>query len=293
MSTAYDKHNHKISKYRFCLLLLTNITIASCALNQTKDAPPENIQSQNQPCSTLPASNLELDALELLDSGETILAREKLECALVLSPHSRRAALLLEQLDEDPLVYLGRQYYWYEVKSNETLSKLAEQFLGSRLKFVILARYNDIEVPASLFSGQSIKIPGRRDRPKQMQTTSDNTKLSSSETKADSTVLRDDAQKRSGLEQLHLEVLELEREGMLDKAHALMVQVLDEDKNIEGGERDLYRIRTSLIQELENKAQAETLSGNQENANVYWQQILKIDPEYAPAKHALMPQATE
>ena len=41
------------------------------------------------------------------------------------------------------------------------LSKLAQQFMGDRFKFYILARYNDMANPNRLAAGQVIKIPGK------------------------------------------------------------------------------------------------------------------------------------
>ena len=68
--------------------------------------------------------------------------------------------MLIQQLDADPVDSLGARHYVYTVKPGETLSRIAEERLGDGMKFVILARYNGIAVPATVVAGQRIKIPG-------------------------------------------------------------------------------------------------------------------------------------
>ena len=48
---------------------------------------------------------------------------------------------------------------------DDSLSKLAQQYLGDRFRFYILAKYNDISNPSRLAAGQVIKIPGRAPPP--------------------------------------------------------------------------------------------------------------------------------
>ena len=68
---------------------------------------------------------------------------------------------LYDQLDADPKVQLGTQNYPYKVKSGETMSELAQRFLGDPLQFYALARYNGIDAPGGLHEGQTILIPGK------------------------------------------------------------------------------------------------------------------------------------
>ena len=159
-------------------LLLLSVFAAGCELGGggVKKAPPPQPQPPVQTQPVMPpepepvVEDLEPRerynrALELLQIGDTREARRHLELALQDQPGYRRASELLEQLQVDPIEYLGRKSFQYQVQRDESLSKIAEQFLGDPLKFVILARYNGIDNPSQLAVGQSLKIPGERPAP--------------------------------------------------------------------------------------------------------------------------------
>ena len=248
------------------------LTLGSCAL-ETKEPPTEPPKSdvpEPLQCLTLPVRDLEHQALELLDAGDTLGAREKLACALELSPGSSQANSLIEQLDADPMEYLGKQYFWYKVQSNETLSKIAEQYLGSRLKFVILARYNNIDVPADLVAGQDIKIPGTEpvaDEPQEPE-------VSPATITLDAVELRDQA-------------LEMEQQGRFDESFDLITQALAEDPQLDNAQDDLERIKNGLIMQLEEDAYNKELSDEPDKAAGIWNRILEIDPGNIPAQLAI------
>ena len=249
-------------------------TLGSCAL-ETKPTPAEPPPPKSEvpepvlPCLTIPVRDLERQALELLDAGDVLGAREKLACALELSPGSSQASLLLEQLDADPAEYLGNQYFWYKVKSSETLSKIANQYLGTSLKFVILARYNNIDVPANLVAGRDIKIPGTEPLVE---------KLPEPDTLPDTIML--DAVK------LRDQALEMEQQGRLDEAFELMTRALVEDPKLDNAQDDLTRIRNGLLLQLEEDAYNQELSGNRDKALENWRRIQAIDPGNIPAQLA-------
>ena len=139
--------------------------LTSCAMLQ-KPKPVEQVKAEpmlpDEPiCPNLSVRELEKQAIELLDRGDAERARTLLECALEVNPNSYRALILIEQLNADPVMYLGKRNYRYTVQTSDTLSKIAQERLGSSLKFVSLARYNNIDVPANLVVGQTIKIPGK------------------------------------------------------------------------------------------------------------------------------------
>jgi len=249
-------------------------TLGSCTL-KTKSTPAEEPPPKSEvaepvlPCLTLPVRDLERQALELLDAGDTLGAREKLACALELSPGSSQASSLLEQLDADPAEYLGKQYFWYKVKSSDTLSKIANQYLGTSSKFVILARYNNIDVPANLVAGRDIKIPGTEslvDEPPEPAKRPDTRT-------PDAVKLRDQA-------------LEMEQQGRLDEAFGLMTRALVEDPKIDNAQEDLTRIRKGLLLQLEEDAYNQELSGNLDKALENWRRIQAIDPGNIPAQLA-------
>jgi LysM repeat protein len=102
------------------------------------------------------------DAIALLNAGKTAEARQRLVAVLKVQAGDMIARNLLEQIDTDPKLLLGTQSYSYTVKQGETMSVLAQRFLGDPMKFYALARYNGIAVPTQIAPGQSILVPGRR-----------------------------------------------------------------------------------------------------------------------------------
>ena len=52
-------------------------------------------------------------------------------------------------------------FFRYTVQRDDSLSKIAQTYMGDRFKFHILAKYNDIANPSKLAAGQVIKVPGR------------------------------------------------------------------------------------------------------------------------------------
>ncbi len=100
-------------------------------------------------------------AIELLNQGQRDLARDELSRVLHRDPGDSVARRLYDQLDADPKLALGAQNFPYKVKQGETMSELAQRFLGDPLQFYALSRYNGIAVPAGMQGGQTILIPGK------------------------------------------------------------------------------------------------------------------------------------
>jgi hypothetical protein len=102
------------------------------------------------------------EALALLNQGQADKARKKLLQALKIRPGDMLAQDLLKQIDTDPKVLLGSESYGYTVKEGETMSTLAQRFLGDPMKSYALARYNGLTSPTAVKSGDVLQIPGRR-----------------------------------------------------------------------------------------------------------------------------------
>ena len=107
------------------------------------------------------AQRLALDAVDQLQNGDEPAARVTLDKAVVLDPTNDLARKLQDQIKADAQKELGPVFFRYTVQRDDSLSKLAQQYLGDRFRFYILAKYNDIASPNKLAAGEVIKIPGR------------------------------------------------------------------------------------------------------------------------------------
>jgi tetratricopeptide (TPR) repeat protein len=100
-------------------------------------------------------------AIEQLELGQEDQAEVALRQVLQAEPGHRQAQLLLKQIKDDPTALLGRESFAYRVQPGESLSKIAQRFLGDPYLFYGLARYNGIKVPRQLAGGQMIRVPGK------------------------------------------------------------------------------------------------------------------------------------
>ncbi|HSH70374.1 MAG TPA: tetratricopeptide repeat protein [Deferrisomatales bacterium] len=101
-----------------------------------------------------------IQGIDLLNRGEPERAREELIGALCSDPDNALARELLGQLDADPRQVLGEASFAYTVQPGESLSRIAQRFLGDKYKFYLLARFNSLDNPSRLRSGQVIQVPG-------------------------------------------------------------------------------------------------------------------------------------
>ena len=107
------------------------------------------------------AQKLALEAVDKLQNGDEPAARQLLTQAQALDGSNEIARKMLEQINADAQKELGAQFFRYTVQRDDSLSKLAQQYLGDRFRFYILAKYNDMANPSRLAAGQVIRIPGK------------------------------------------------------------------------------------------------------------------------------------
>jgi hypothetical protein len=100
-------------------------------------------------------------AIELLGEGNAAQAEAELRAVLEEQPNNGAARRLIEQITDDPRSLLGENARPHTVRQGETMSELAEQYLGDALLFYALARYNDLAAPNQLSAGQRLMIPHR------------------------------------------------------------------------------------------------------------------------------------
>ena len=107
------------------------------------------------------AQKLALEAVDRLQNGDEAAARQLLSQAQGLDPSNDIARKMAEQISADAQKELGPVFFRYTVQRDDSLSKLAQSYLGDRFRFYILAKYNDMANPSRLAAGQVIKIPGK------------------------------------------------------------------------------------------------------------------------------------
>jgi tetratricopeptide (TPR) repeat protein len=160
------KANQKKYKAAVTLLLLLSLLSACARLQKSPPISPAPINVEPPPPPpyeapvNLSAKDRLVRIIKLLETGNADHARIDLRAYLFQNPNSKIGQSLLEQIDQEPDALLGAEHYVYEVQASESLSQLAERFLGDRYKFWALARYNEITNPTKLTQGKKLKIPG-------------------------------------------------------------------------------------------------------------------------------------
>ncbi|MEN3951695.1 LysM domain-containing protein [Iodidimonas sp. SYSU 1G8] len=99
------------------------------------------------------------EALKQLETGQEGQAKAELHAYIAEVPDNKRAQALLSQIEMPIDQYFPPENFTVTVATGETLSTLAQTFLGDALKFYALARYNGIANPSQVSVGQSLKIP--------------------------------------------------------------------------------------------------------------------------------------
>lgn len=104
------------------------------------------------------------DVVGALESGDTTRARKLLKEMSRRDPNDRQVQTLLVGIDGNPVAILGTTTFPYIVQRGDRMTAIAERFLGDRLKFNLLARYNGLRTP-SIEPGQVLRIPGTAPAP--------------------------------------------------------------------------------------------------------------------------------
>ena len=107
------------------------------------------------------AQSIAQATIELLGVGNETQAAAELKRALALDPANKLALSLSRQISEDPQLLYGRESFAYVLKPGESLSLIAQRYMGDVYAFYGLARYNEIKVPRLVTGGQSIRVPGK------------------------------------------------------------------------------------------------------------------------------------
>jgi len=238
--------------------------------------PPELTAAQ----AKAQAQKLALEAVDLLQNGDEPAAHAVIDRALAADATNDLAKKLLDQIRADPQKELGSAHFRYTVQRDDSLSKLAQQYLGDRFRFYILARYNEMPNPSRLAAGQVIKIPGKGPlaaaAPKPPEPVEAATKPSGAgdaEARA-----RDDVQAalRRSREQ--------EARGDLEGAYATLEESLARHPGNEALSRQRDTVRGSLVRAIDREATQAFQRQNLDLAIAKWDRVLVLEPANRKAR---------
>ena len=137
------------------MILTTALIVSGCASSGVVTSAP----APGAP--TIAAGDRDLsNAINLLYKGDAAGARRALQRVLGRRGNDATATSLLRQIDTPAVTLLGAANFAYVTRPGDSLSALAERFLGDPTLFYALAKYNAIAVPGVVAPGQTIRIPG-------------------------------------------------------------------------------------------------------------------------------------
>ncbi len=250
--------------------------------------PPKPVVPELTPAQAkAQAQKLAIEAIDSLQNGDEATAQTALEKALALDAGNELARKLMEQIKADPQKELGAVFFRYTVQRDDSLSKIAQQYMGDRFRFHILARYNDIPNPSKLAAGQVIKVPGRAPppgaqppRPVPGQAPAP----AGADGGDDAAMAVDSATPRSASAVLMQQGADLQRAGDLDGAYEAYKEAATRDP----GNREAVQKRDALRQSLARKYEREAVQAFQrqklDDSIAKWDRVLVLEPNNQKAK---------
>ena len=234
------------------------------------------------------AQRLAVETIDLLQNGDEAGARAKLEQAQTLDASNDLARKLMDQIKADPQKELGAVSFRYTVQRDDSISKLAQQYLGDRFRFYILARYNDIQNPSRLAAGQVIKIPGkapptgatpaaaaaRPPAPVAAEVPDESIKLASV----------DNATPRNASSALMQQASDMQRAGNLEGAYDAFREAAQRDPGNRDAVLQRDATRTQLARRYERDATQAFQRQNLDEAIAKWDRVLALEPGNQKAK---------
>ncbi len=237
------------------------------------------------------AQRLAIETVDLLQNGDESAARAKLEQAQQLDPTNDLARKLMDQVKADPQRELGSVAFRYTVQRDDSMSKLAAQYLGDRFRFYILAKYNDIQNPSKLAAGQVIKIPGRAPAPGTASTPAARTPALApvaTETPPPDVAAKiasvDSATPRNASAALMQQGQDLQKAGNLEGAYDAFREAAQRDPGNRDAALQRDATRTALARRYERDATQAFQRQNLDEAINKWDRVLALEPGNQKAK---------
>jgi tetratricopeptide (TPR) repeat protein len=243
-------------------------------------APPPPAPELTPAQAKTQAQKLAIEAVDLLQNGDEAAARATLDKALALDATNELARKLLDQVRADAQKELGPVYFRYTVQRDDSLSKLAQQFLGDRFRFYILAKYNDMANPSRLAAGQVLRIPGKAPPP----ATSPKPPEPAEATARPPVAAEPEARSSDEVLQAQRRARELEAKGNLEGAYAALSESLQRFPGNEALTRQRDGTRAALIRSYDREAAQAFQRQNLDLAIAKWDRILELDPANRKAR---------
>jgi len=244
--------------------------------------PPEPVLTPAQ--AKAQAQKLAVEAISQLQNGDEPGATRTLEQALATDPSNDLAKKLMEQIKADPQKELGTAFFRYTVQRDDSLSKLAQQYLGDRFRFHILAKYNDISNPSKLAAGQVIKIPGRAQPPGAAPKPPPAAATPEAADEAAKAAAPEVNTPRSASMALMQQAADLQKSGNLEGAYDAYREAALRDP----GNRDAVvqrdATRSTLARRYEREAAQAFQRQNLDDAINKWDRVLALEPGNQKAK---------
>ena len=225
------------------------------------------------------AQRLALDAVDQLQNGDESAARVTLDKAVALDPTNDLARKLQEQIKADAQKELGPVFFRYTVQRDDSLSKLAQQYLGDRFRFYILAKYNDMASPNKLAAGQVIKIPGRAPA-----TPPAAVAPAAPAAEASPKPAEPDVKPRDDVADLLQKGKDLEASGNLEGAYAAYSDAAKKTPVNAEAVRRRDASKAALVRSLDREGTQAFQRQNLDLAITKWDRILELDPNNQKAK---------
>lgn len=151
-----------LGKFIFLSALVAAALATGCAgvrAPQTSVEPDDGAASEMREGQEESPQRADDSVASLIGDGRYDEARVLLEERLARNPKDSQARSLLNQLTADTQAVLGPPVSEHIVVAGDSLSALADRYLGDPQLYVLLARYNGIKQPRALTVGQRIALP--------------------------------------------------------------------------------------------------------------------------------------
>ena len=247
-----------------------------------KPAPPPEPQLSPAQAKAA-AQKLTIESISQLQNGDEPAAQKLLEQALTLDPSSDLAKKLMEQIKADAQKELGPTFFRYTVQRDDSMSKIAQQFLGDRYKFHILAKYNDISNPSKLAAGQVIKVPGRAPAPGTPKPAAPAPSPEPAD-EAAKAASPEAATPRSASMQLMQQGADLTKAGNLEGAYDAYREAALRDPGNRDAVAQRDATRSQLARRYEREAAQAFQRQNLDEAINKWDRVLALEPGNQKAK---------